>query len=201
VSALDRFRASLVLDHEKWHDGIGYDLDAIRAATPEEREAIEALLLGAGAQGWREVEALAFLDTPRAREALRAAVRAGSKEVRVAVARHAPGVVDEAERAEALVAALSGEALTPAASQALDEAAGFHPPEVVDAVLRAAARGGGTLAVNAAGLALYLHGKAEEPFDWAERPFLLRFAEVEDRPAAFRELCARIGADPRAYLD
>jgi hypothetical protein len=31
-----RFRDSMVMDYEKWHDGLGYDLELIKKATPEE---------------------------------------------------------------------------------------------------------------------------------------------------------------------
>ena len=42
--AVSRFRASMNIDYEKWHDGIGYDLDALRAASNGERaEAFSAL--------------------------------------------------------------------------------------------------------------------------------------------------------------
>jgi hypothetical protein len=36
-AAIDRFLRSLVIDYEKWHDGIGFDVDALREATPAER--------------------------------------------------------------------------------------------------------------------------------------------------------------------
>ena len=32
TNAVARFTASMVINYEKWHDGIGYDLDAIRDA-------------------------------------------------------------------------------------------------------------------------------------------------------------------------
>ena len=34
-SPLNRFQQSLQISHEKWHDGVGYDLDAIREADPQ----------------------------------------------------------------------------------------------------------------------------------------------------------------------
>ena len=105
--AVARFVASLTIDREAWHDGIGYDLGALRSATPEERARIEELLLGRGVRGWRDVEALAALGTPRAREALRRAATAGDHEVRLAVASHAPDVASDAERTASVVAALS----------------------------------------------------------------------------------------------
>ena len=57
----------MVIDYEKWHDGVGYDLDAIREASQDERQAIEILLFNRGTRDWRDVEALAALDTARAR--------------------------------------------------------------------------------------------------------------------------------------
>ena len=49
--------------------------------------------------------------------------------------------------------------------------------------------------VHYAAMLLYLHGQAAEPFDWEVRPFVLRFADSgpDERQAAYRELCERIG--------
>jgi hypothetical protein len=48
--------------------------------------------------------------------------------------------------------------------------------------------------VNFAAMLLYIHGKAQEPFDWAQRPFLLRFNtdDGDERREAFLELCQRL---------
>ena len=35
-SAVRRFERSMVMDYEKWHDGTGYDLEALKEATPDE---------------------------------------------------------------------------------------------------------------------------------------------------------------------
>lgn len=65
-SAPGRFERSMPIDHEKWHDGIGYGLDTLRGATEAERRQIETLLLEHRIGDWRDVEALAALDSPRA---------------------------------------------------------------------------------------------------------------------------------------
>ena len=80
-SPLDRFRKSMTIDYEKWHDGIGYDLNALNEATPEERDMITNMLISRDLD-WRDVEALASLDTPRAREVLLAAASEGSSAVK-----------------------------------------------------------------------------------------------------------------------
>ena len=68
-AAVRQFRDSMQIDYWKWHDGVGYDLGALRQASASERNEIEAILLDRGALDWRDVEALAVLDTPRARDA------------------------------------------------------------------------------------------------------------------------------------
>lgn len=75
-TALGRFERSMLIDYEKWHDGEGYDLDAIADATAPEREAIEAVLLNRGPKDWRDIEAFAALDSPAARKALPVRLRA-----------------------------------------------------------------------------------------------------------------------------
>ena len=190
------------MNYEKWHDGIGYDLGALAEATPKERAAIEGLLVARRPRDWRDVEALAALDTPRARKELVAALGDANAEVRLAVTRHAPHLVPDATRTASLVRAIEGAALGGGLTQAIDEAAEFHPPEVVDALFRGALERDGVAAVHFAALLLYVHGAAESAFDWSHRPFFLRFATPDRgaRETAFRELCARVGADASAYL-
>jgi hypothetical protein len=197
-----RFERSMEINYEKWRDGMGYDLDAIAAATPPERETIEAILLSRGLQDWRDVEALNALDTPAAQDALRKAAARASSEIRVAITRYAPRFQSSTQRTSTLVGALRTAQLGGGLSEAIDEAADYHPPEVVEALMRGALERDGETAVLFAALLLYIHQQAKEPFDWAQRPFFLRF-HTEDRPAreaVFKELCAKIGTDPGKYL-
>jgi hypothetical protein len=196
-TALDRFRRSMEIDYEKWHDGVGYDLDAIRSASPDEREAIERLLVGRATSDWRDVQALAVLDTPGARAALREAMRSAKAEIRLAVSSYAPEVLEEDERTTSLVAALESAEFFGGLTQALAEAEEFHPPEVVDALFRGALRRDGPVAVHCAALLMFIHGKAEEPFDMAQRPFFLTFHATDpaERRERVRELCAKVGVD------
>ncbi len=201
--AVDRFQASMVLDYEKWHDGIGYDLEAIESATNEERASIERIVLGQGAQNWRDIEALVALGTPRARKALRQAFDHGKIEIRMAVLSRAPDLVNDQERTDALVEAIRVEQFYGGLTEALDLVEGFHPPPVIDALFRGTLVRAGEIAVHFAALLYYIHGKAQEPFDWGHRPFFLQFhTEVEsERVAAFHRLCADVGVAPARYLD
>lgn len=199
-SLLQRFRDSMAMDYEKWRDGAGYDLAAIDDASEEEREAILSLILAHAPRDWRDVEALALFDAPQARAALLEAAENGDAQTRMAVARHAAPLLDERNRAASLVRAIETAKPFDGLSDILDEAEEFHPPEVITALLRGTLNGEGTAAVHFAALLLYLHGKTDDAFDMARRPFFLRF-NTEDRAGreqAFRELCAEIGADPAA---
>ena len=198
-SAVDRFRESMKIDHEKWHDGIGYDLDILKTATPEELVEIENLLVSRGATDWRDVEALALLNSPRAVELLRNALASGDHRLAAAVMTYAPALVSDEERASRLVAALEGSAIYGGLTQTLSLVEAFHPPRVVDALFRGVLQRDGETAVHFAAMLMFLHGKAKSAFDWDQRPFFLKF-NTEDRAqreALFRELCrlVRIDAD------
>jgi hypothetical protein len=70
VSSLQRFVKSMKIDYEKWHDGIGYDIGALKLASPIELKEIEQILIRHKPRDWRDIEALAKIDTKRARETL-----------------------------------------------------------------------------------------------------------------------------------
>ena len=201
--AVARFVASMKIDYEKWHDGIGYDLDAIRAATPSEHGEIERIMLARSVQDWRDLEALEALATPKAIAAIRATLKSGKAELRLRAARalaHEPE--GEATREAAIVHAIDNADVFDGLTQALDAAA-EHPTQAVkDALFRACLKGTSVTAVHTSALLFYLYGKAKEPFDMAQRPFFLKFStEVKpDRIAPFKELCATLGVDPTKYL-
>lgn len=201
-SALRRFQASMNIDYDKWKEGIGYDLDILREGTPEERAEIEQLLVSRMIADWRDVEALAALDTPRARDALRRALRHSDHRVRTAIADYAPHLVPDDAKTASLVAALEGAEIFGGLSRALDQVEEFHPPAVMAALFRGAMKRDGGTAVHLAAMLMFLHGMADSAFDWEQRPFFLRF-NTEDpkaREAVFRELCERIQVDAEAKL-
>ena len=200
--AVGRFRESMDCNYERWREGIGYDLDLLETATPEELVAIENLLVSGGVKDWRDVEALAALDSPRARVLLRKTLEAGDSELARAVCSYAPQLVSGDERTATLVAALEETDFYGGLTQALLDVESFHPPEVIDALLRGVLARNGDHACHLAAMLMFLHGKAESAFDWELRPFFLRFntAERTERETVFRELCGRIGISPEPYL-
>jgi hypothetical protein len=201
-SVVERFRRSMTMNWEKHHDGVGHDIDILRQADPAEREAIERLLLSRGVLDWMDVEALAALDSPGARDALLEAARSGDQRIRMAVLQYAPDLLATQDRTAALVSDLETAEFYGGLTQALAEAEEFHPPAVMDALFRGALQRDGESAVHFAALLTFLHGKAEEPFDWEQRPLFLEFhtADQLERRQVFRRLCARLEVDADELL-
>ncbi len=202
ASPLERFARSMPGNYERWHDGTGYDLAALAEAGPEQRRQIEARLLHQHPLTWHDIEALAALDTPRARARILAALDDPDAMVRAAVTRFAAAQVSREDHVAALVRGLETAEFYGGLTQVLEQVETFHPPPVVDALFRAALVREGEIAVHCAAMLLFLHGQAKEAFDWDHRPFCLTFhtADRAEREAAFRELCARVGVEPGRYL-
>ncbi|MDP3072326.1 MAG: hypothetical protein Q8N18_18690 [Opitutaceae bacterium] len=197
-SVLARFKASMTIDYDKWHDGIGYEVDLIKQANPAELQAIEDLLIKQRNGDWRDVAALAALDSPRAKAALKAAFRSGDTQVRMAVHSHAPELMTKTQRIASLVQALEQGDNYSGLTEALLEVETFHPPEIMTALLRGLMDRDGGTACHFAAMLYFLHGKSASAFDWNHRPFFLRFntTDLVEREKAIRELCETIGADP-----
>ena len=101
----------MAIDYEKWHDGVGYRLNA--AATPGEREVIEAILLRHGRRDWRDAGALAKLATPAARSTSPNAAASAAPEIRLAVTRYASLLVSDEQRTVSCAAELAERSTRP----------------------------------------------------------------------------------------
>jgi hypothetical protein len=197
-----KFLNSMIIDYEKWHDGIGYDLDALKAMSQSEVQAVEQVLIDHQPRDWRDIEALAQIDSPAAKKAVETALRSHDPKVRLEALRHVAEKVDNKERERLMIEAIETRDLYDGLSDVIDELPDFHPPGAIEALFRGSLKRDGEAAVHFAALLMYLHGKAAEPFDWNHRPFFLRFNTTDrgEREAAFRELCAIVGVDPEKYL-
>lgn len=191
---VERFHQSTLINYERWHDGIGYDLELLKSATMEERKQIEQLLISGGVKDWRDVEALAALGSPRARALLRRSFEGGDDQLRVALLSHAPDLFSESERTAVLLSALQNTGVYGGLTQTMLLVESFHPPEIVDALLRGVLTRDGAIAGQFAAMLLFIHGKVSSPHDMEYRPFCLKFQDG-DRRELFRELCERIGLD------
>ncbi len=68
----NRFIASMTIGFDQWHDGTGYDLDALRELNGDERAQVERVLIDhlRFPGNWRDIESLNVLGTPGARSAI-----------------------------------------------------------------------------------------------------------------------------------
>lgn len=201
-SIVRRFEKSMTIDYEKWHDGIGYEVDLLEQATSEELKSIEQLLLTRGISDWRDVEAIARLKSARAKSVLKQAMTQGKTEIKAAVIRHAPELVCADDKDTFLIEALRTADFYGGLSQALEQIETNHPPAVVEELFRGALNRKDRVAVHFAAMLMFIHGKAPEAFDWEQRPFFLRFATDNraEREAVFRELCAKLGVSAEPFF-
>lgn len=198
---LQRFLDSMPMNFDRWHDGLGYDLSALDELTSTERESVESILIQHHPRDWRDIEALAKLNTPRACAEIEKALTSPDPKIRREAMRHSGNKLNPSERERLLLEGLRNCSLVGGVGDAIDEAAEFHPPAVIDALFHGALHQDGQTAVHFAALLFYLHGKADETFDWNHRPFFLKF-NTEDRAArkaVFSELCKIVGVDEKKY--
>jgi hypothetical protein len=202
TTPLERFEKSMGIDYEKWHDGVGYDLEALRSASPAELKVIESRLVSHSPRDWRDIEALAKINNEYARQVIKEAINDPNPAVRVAVTRYAPDLVTDRERTCSIVDGLQNAELFGGLSQVLDDVAEYHPDEVKEALIAGLLSRKGDVAVLFAAMLFYIFGKANEPFDMVQRPFFLRFntEDQKERLVLFRELCEKLGINPKKYL-
>jgi hypothetical protein len=199
---MSRFIESMNIDYEKWHDGIGYDLEALKEANYKERKAIERILVTRNPLGWRDIEALAFLDTPGARSALIIATLGGIHEVNMAVLHYAPELINDELRTKLIVEALKSATFYYGLRQTLDIVEKYHPKEVVRELFHGLLKREGEVAVHFAAMLFYIYGKTETYFPFENRDFFLKFntPKLSDRKIFFKELCDKISVDCTEYL-
>ena len=186
-----RFQKSTEITYEMWHDGEGYDLDAIGEMAPEERVQVESELIQrlSGRGDWRDIDGLAALGTTSAVAAIQKARSHHNHEVRNQAIEYfaAAESVADPEQLDAEIARAVGQG-------AIDMAVDHRTPAVKRALLDLSRLGNSVQRVNAAAMLLYVCGKTKEPFDWEERPFFLRFnGEGHDLYVVWHELKARAG--------
>ena len=195
--AYQRFLKSLQIDYEKWHDGEGYDLDAMSKLEGDERNEVERLLVDRlrTEPDWREIEALGALNTANARLAIRAALQCNDTKTRLHAAEELMDMGEEVDLDPIILEALRTTGIYGGASYAIDLAEKYPSAAVRKGLLDVALNGDPEVRVNAAALSLFLAGQADEAFDWNHRPFFLRFGEDDPNEvrAAYDELCRRIG--------
>jgi HEAT repeat protein len=190
------------ISYVQWHDGEGYDLEALGNSTKAEQTAA-VVLLGerlSSTPNWLDIEALGVINTPLARARIRLALMQADFETRLRAAKELDDLGETVDLESVIIEALRGTDLSNGLSQAIDAAEEHPSPRIQETLLDLALNGNEDQRIQCAALALYLGGKADEAFDWNHRPFFLRFGE-EDRKTqieAYQELCQRLGVTPKA---
>lgn len=191
--AVRRFKASLEIGYEQWHDGVGYDLEALDELTDSERHTIERLLIPRASQDWRDLEALDRLGTPAARQAILNVRKADDANIRLRALDYGPEASAQ-EWEDALVASLETAQLYDGLSQALARAAEHPSQAVVDILWRKIRDPESGVAYHCAATLSCIMGAIDSPYDDAWRPLFLRLVgpSSPDRSAAVRELEERL---------
>ena len=197
-----RFRKSMNIGYMQWHDGIGYDLEALRQLAADERQLAEDILVSRKAADWRDIEALDCLGSPRALKEIEGALRSRDIEVRIEAAERLArrNILSDARIESLILDALDSTTLLNGMSRTLGFAEAHSTTRVRQKLLWCALHGNDDIRVHAAALAHFLCGKSSASFDFTFRPLYLRFGSkvYEERKAALIELCHSIDVDPES---
>jgi hypothetical protein len=189
------------IDYMKWHEGVGYDLEALRALSPEERSRVEDILTAHPCEDWRDVEALAELGSQKAQSALQNAINSSNYEVRIAATERLAksGNISEGDVEKILIETIPAVTILNGQTSTLRLAENYPTPAVRQILLWCSLNGNDDIRVHAAALIYYLYGIAKTSFDWNFRAFYLRFGEktFARRKLAFLEMCDTIHVDPK----
>lgn len=177
LPALQRFRASMAITYEQWREGEPYDLSLIPELTAAERELIATELSAKHKLDWRDVEALAALDTPAARTRI---ARAREKQVDAGGAAALEHLIAtegwSAEAEQCVIAMLADMKAMEGASHRLYAICTEHPTPAILAQLMRSARiqSDPTMRYSTAAFLLYLSGHSEDWYGFGpHRPHLL----------------------------
>lgn len=197
---MQRFLQSMNIGYIEWHDGIGYDMAALKQLYGAERDQAEEILIANKDRDWRDVEGLATLATPRAIQALHDCLHSTSSDVRLFAVRYLKemGISDHVE--EVLIETLPRTRIGYGMTYALALAKDYPSNRIRETVLRCALHGNDDIRIHCAAMALYLYGVTEKEFD-REQQVIYEVGEKDEakRLAAFRLLCRMVGEDPAGF--
>ncbi len=196
-SALLRFLDSMKIGYFEWHDGIGYDLDALNEMTREELKQVEELMISQRDRDWREVETLAALNTPFTIQALKDDLESNNFDVRLFAVKYLKemGIEDHIE--DVVVKTLPLTKIGDGLTYALSLAETYPTERIRKTVLRCALIGNDDIRIHCAAMTLFLYGRASTNFDSNQKiVFEFREPDLAKRMVPFTELCRQIGVDP-----
>ncbi len=189
TEALNRFRSSMMLDHDKWRDGTPYDLDALDAMSPAGRAQIAAEIISRSSLDWRDVDALRQIGTPEALARIDRAAKSQSDHGGAAALQAVADSGWSEELEKQFLATLDEAPLMETSLDRLFAVAEAHPtPDVQAKLWQLATESPNGVRYAFGAFLLYLHGHADEWYglDGDVRPHLLALSESGDAREAAR---------------
>ncbi|MDB5325827.1 MAG: hypothetical protein JWM57_1396 [Phycisphaerales bacterium] len=200
AEAVKRFYDSMPMNFDRWHDGTGFDLDALRDMTPEELAAVR-VTLKSGRRTWRELEALAAIDSLTGTDEVRHALDkddSPENQIKAANLLFESDKLDQADYEARLCQSIrrlgTHDAIT---TRVLLYAQGL-PTDAVKQALLWASWNRTDAAFHSAALLIYLCGKSEDQLSFEHRPLLFDLQPSNSsltRQAAFEKLCRLTGLE------
>jgi hypothetical protein len=199
----DRFIKSMKIDFGKWHDGIGYDLAALRNLPPDEQKRAENRLVRHHKKDWRDIEALDVIGSDRAIDVIREGLKSSNVEVKIESARKlkARGLLDDAGMETAILEMLWTIRDDFASIKILELVQEYPTPAVKRLLLWNTIYGQDRTRVSIAALVYFLYGVTSRP-DRNYHPRCVSFAteNVAERKDVFITLCQDIKVDSSSIL-
>ncbi len=195
--ALERFLKSMNIGFIEWHDGIGYDLDALTEMPPAELNYVEKIILPRKDRDWRDVETLAALNTPASIQALKECLDSPNNDARLFAVRLLKEMNIEDKIEEVILDILPKTKIGDGLTYALSLAEKYPTEAIRRKVLWCALNGHNDIRIHCAAMALYLYGVSTITFD-NRYPLIFEFREPLRvlRLKPFRQLCSLVGVDP-----
>jgi hypothetical protein len=199
--AMTQFMDSMKIGYIEWHDGISYNLEALREFSPAELDYIETLLVSRKDEDWRDVEALATLRTSPAIQALKDCLESSNLDCQLFAVRYLKemDILDQVDQVvvDTLPLTKIGEGFSLALALAKD-----YPSEPIKhIVLWCCLNGNESIRVLCAAMALYLYGITKDYYDTShEIVFEFHEPDRDKRIEPFTRLCQMINIDPEPFL-
>lgn len=202
--ALKKFAESMKIGYMEWHDGVGYDLESLKQISGDELKQVESVLISMIERDWRDVEALAEIDSEEALLALKSTINSKNLEVRVRAVEKLTqkGALNKTEVEMFLVKTIPA---VPFNCQEfiLQLASQYPTPAVKRTLLWCTLYGNDDIRHYAAALIYHLYGITTSSFDVNYRTFFFRFRDKNllNRKLAYDELCDKIQVDPQWAIE
>ncbi len=197
--AMNRFRDSMKIGYDEWHDGVGYDLDAFAELTDDQKRDIAREMRAKSDPDWRDMEVLRVEGSRESFDRLRDFLTGGPASRRAWALRelYATGKMGDAVFDRKLAQLLNDVEIGEGMTEALMLAQAHAGDETKASLLRNT-RDRLSVAFHFATTLMVLAGVLQHEMDFAHREVRFRLqatADAADRQNAFVELCALLKVD------